>query len=215
MYVKYQAVLRAEGECRVSTKQTLQQKCVNLCGANRYVATLHAINNSVIKLGRLSSSISKQLFRGINDGMLPEAFFEEKDGIQGGVEFGFMSFTTNEEQALEYATQEGKKGEKSNQQAYRCTLFRMHQGMADRGAEISWLSQYPDEAEILFPPFTGLQVFTRKYRNLNEDGNIHEENKMITEVKGAVLLMDVRPTVPRWHRNSERQTQSWFLKLGR
>ena len=31
-------------------------------------------------------------------------------------------------------------------------------GMVDRGADISWLSQYPHEKEILFAPLTGLEV---------------------------------------------------------
>ena len=31
-------------------------------------------------------------------------------------------------------------------------------GMLDRGAELRWLSQYPHEDEILFPPLTGCEV---------------------------------------------------------
>ena len=31
-------------------------------------------------------------------------------------------------------------------------------GMVDRGADISWLSQYEHEKEVLFPPLTGFQV---------------------------------------------------------
>ena len=31
-------------------------------------------------------------------------------------------------------------------------------GMTDRGADISWLSQYPHEAEVLFGPLTGIEV---------------------------------------------------------
>ena len=30
--------------------------------------------------------------------------------------------------------------------------------MVNRGADISWLSQYPHEAEILFGPLTGIEV---------------------------------------------------------
>ena len=31
-------------------------------------------------------------------------------------------------------------------------------GMVDRGAQLDWLSQYPDEKEILLPPLTGLFI---------------------------------------------------------
>ena len=32
------------------------------------------------------------------------------------------------------------------------------QGMVNRGASISWLSQFPHESEILFGPLTGIEV---------------------------------------------------------
>ena len=31
-------------------------------------------------------------------------------------------------------------------------------GLVDRGADFAWLSQYPHECEILFPPLVGLEV---------------------------------------------------------
>ena len=33
-------------------------------------------------------------------------------------------------------------------------------GMIDRGADISWLSQYPHEREVLFPPLTGFEAIS-------------------------------------------------------
>ena len=49
----------------------------------------------------------------------------------------------------------------------------MQQGMVDRGAEMEWLSQYPHEKEVLFPPLTGLEALS-------------------TEVDGASLLVLTR-----------------------
>ena len=37
-------------------------------------------------------------------------------------------------------------------------VFEIQQGMIDRGADLSFLSQYPHEKEILFAPLTGLEV---------------------------------------------------------
>eukprot|EP00966_Prymnesium_polylepis_P169817 3926028-Prymnesium_polylepis.1 len=45
--------------------------------------------------------------------------------------------------------------------------------MIDRGAELSWLSQYPHEQEVLFPPLLGVEVLD-------------------TAVEGNLLLVDAR-----------------------
>ena len=37
-------------------------------------------------------------------------------------------------------------------------LFEIRMGMIDRGADVSLLSQFPGEKEILFSPLTGLEV---------------------------------------------------------
>jgi len=58
----------------------------------------------------------------------------------------------------------------------------MRQGLADRGADISWLSQYPHEEEITFPPATGLQVTERA----------------VDKMFPGVLVVQVMPAVLRW-----------------
>ena len=55
----------------------------------------------------------------------------------------------------------------------------MTQGMIDRGADISRLSQYPHEKEILFPPCTGLEV----------QGSRVEDNVLIISVRPSLCLM--------------------------
>ena len=37
----------------------------------------------------------------------------------------------------------------------------MRQGMVNRGAYLSFLSEYPHECEILIPPLTGLEVLEK------------------------------------------------------
>lgn len=56
---------------------------------------------------------------------------------------GFMSCTTDFEQARMYALNSGGAR----------IIYEVHQGLVNRGAEIAWLSQFPTEAECLFPPF--------------------------------------------------------------
>ena len=55
-------------------------------------------------------------------------------------------------------------------------VFEIKMGMIDRGADISWLSQYPHEEERLFPPLTALSieddvVVTHPHSNPNPNPN--------------------------------------------
>ena len=61
---------------------------------------------------------------------------------------GFMSTTVDRGVAAAYASAPGKPG----------LVFELSQGMVDRGADISFLSYYPHEREVLFAPLCGLEV---------------------------------------------------------
>ena len=54
--------------------------------------------------------------------------------VKGGVDFGFMSTTLDERVAMGYASRGRVR-----------VVFEMQMGMIDRGANLSWLSQYPFE----------------------------------------------------------------------
>ena len=115
---------------------------------NKYTTTLHAINSAVIKLGKLT--IADKVFRGISGMGLPTKFWiANKFKVRGGVENGFMSTTLQREVAMSYAASGGDK---------MGIVFEVQMGMVNRGANLSWLSQYPHEQEILFGPLTGIEV---------------------------------------------------------
>lgn len=108
--------------------------------------------------------------------MLPPVFFsrDKKASIvqhdggcaeMGVVEFGFMSTTTDRAVALNYASNGGPSA-----------VFEIQMGLVDRGADISWLSQYPGEKEVLFAPLTSLEVIG-------------------THVDGECLVVDIRLNV--------------------
>jgi len=166
MYVPYNAVLRGVN----SKVEYLQKALVKLCceaetetefeattitfetakaKANLYTTTLHAINSGVIKLSKLT--VAEPVYRGLAGGVLPfEQFWKKNDfGVMGGVDPSFMSTSLHREVALGYIKQEGKKQQ---------ILLEIQMGMIDRGADISMLSQYPGEGEVLFGPLTGLEV---------------------------------------------------------
>ena len=64
-------------------------------------------------------------------------------------------------------------------------LFEMRQGMVDRGADISWLSQYPHEEEILFAPLTCIEL----------RGSHTEEGVIILDMSLSINLM--APTIEK------------------
>ncbi|KOO23645.1 calcium-binding allergen ole e 8-like protein [Chrysochromulina tobinii] len=105
-----------------------------LCQGNSYAATIHTINLALVKLSMLQKV--QKVYRGLA-GKLPKPFrVEDKYCARGGVELGFMSTTTNQHVAEEYASS-----------APGSLLLEIEQGLLDRGAEIAWLSEYPGEAE--------------------------------------------------------------------
>eukprot|EP00283_Hemiselmis_rufescens_P011563 CAMPEP_0173448318 /NCGR_PEP_ID=MMETSP1357-20121228/40518_1 /TAXON_ID=77926 /ORGANISM="Hemiselmis rufescens, Strain PCC563" /LENGTH=262 /DNA_ID=CAMNT_0014414817 /DNA_START=30 /DNA_END=814 /DNA_ORIENTATION=- len=79
---------------------------------------------------------------------LPRKFWKKDEfGCRGGVEFGFLSTSTKKTVAMQYS---GGKA--------LPTILQMDVGQVDRGATIVFLSQYPYEAEMLFPPLSNLEV---------------------------------------------------------
>ena len=121
-----------------------------------FVTTLHGINSAVVKTGKLTKAT--KVYRGISGKALPAEFWKPNEvrpprphpsldaacrppcpcvprlprqfGVMGGVENGFMSTTTDRSVAAGYAASGGVG-----------IVFEVQQGMVDRGADISWLSQ--------------------------------------------------------------------------
>ena len=102
-----------------------------------YVTTIHCINSAIVKLGKNQKAV--RVYRGMSGGMLPEEFNEPGEmGTRGGVEAAFMSTTTNRSVAMEYASRDA---------SVPSIVFQIRMGMIDKGADVSWVSQFPAEAE--------------------------------------------------------------------
>jgi NLR family CARD domain-containing protein 3 len=141
-YHKYNLVLRS-----FSGVAFLKQQFERDCMGNLYPTTIHCINSAVIKLSKLQ--VACPVYRGSTRAVLPSEFWQvDEYGLSGGVEFGFTSTTTDREQAVHYA--QGKAS----------LIFESQMGLIDRGADLTWLSQYPHEREVLFGPLLGQQPLT-------------------------------------------------------
>jgi hypothetical protein len=69
------------------------------------------------------------------------------------------------------------------------TIFEMQMGMVDRGADLSWLSQYPHEKEVLLPPLTGIEALTS-----DVEGSILVINSRLSLNLAAQTLEQVLPS---------------------
>lgn len=135
MYAKYNTVLRNPASC----------------GDEKYMYTIHAISSCIIKLSRFHKIAN--LYRGIKGHVLPPSFLEcDEYGTRGGLDTGFMSTTTNRDVAVHYS------GLVQGGSSLAAVVFEIDEGAIDRGADVSWLSQFPYENEVLFPPLTYLEV---------------------------------------------------------
>ena len=146
MSMKYNAVLRGLGEDGLpkSEENVQSENMKRLCGDSRYVSTLHCINSAIVKLSHLAKP--QTVYRGVAGRVLPSEFWLG----QGGVEFAFMSMTADRDVAMRYAKAESKND--------ASCVMEVNLGKVDRGADLSWLSQYPDEKIVVFPPCTLLEV---------------------------------------------------------
>ena len=74
-------------------------------------------------------------------------------------------------------------------------LFEIRTGMVTRGASLQWLSYYPGENEVCFPPCTALELLRR---NRMEEGAIVLEVLVVSRgVSTCSLLLIVfhRPVI--------------------
>ena len=123
MYLKYNTALRG----LQSSLAFFVRQFESLCLGNKYTTTLHVVNSAVVKLSKLT--VAAKVFRGVANGRLPEHFRVRNEfGVRGGIDPAFMSTTLDARVAGQYVGAAG-------------VVFHIQQGMVDRGADISWLSQ--------------------------------------------------------------------------
>ena len=133
---------------------------MKLCQGNRYTNTMHAISAGIGKLSRVTKC--DRVYRAPG-GVLPKYFWDDDEfGVKGGIEMGFMSTSRSKHAAMDYAKFSGVK-----------LIFEINQGMVSRGADVSWLSMYPKEDEVLFPPMCACEV-------------------QGTRVEGSVVIVELR-----------------------
>ena len=108
----------------------------------------------------------RYLYRGLRNVSVPDEFMS-----RGGSELGMMSTTSDLSVAMRYCASE------------QCVLLRLcTRSFMERGADIAYLSAFPSENEVLYPPLTYLQP-TGDVEVVERDG-------------AAMTIVDVAPHFP-------------------
>ena len=154
MRAKYNATLRALASNTAEARATHADLCApgglaDGTSPNCYPVTLLLINSALLKLSKLAKPA--MVYRSVPGGVLPQHFWRpDHSGVLGGVEAGILS-CVHEERIAQLHAARARGG-------LQCTLIAVHQADGECAADISWLSEYPAEEEVAFPPLTGLRV---------------------------------------------------------
>ena len=115
----------------------------------KWATCLSVLYSATLKLARDAKNY-KKLFRGLNESTmeLPPAFLkaDSEDDFAGGVELAYMSTTRDRSVAFDFSGGRKHKG----------SILVLEVGLDSRGADVKFLSMFPLEQEILFPPCTAL-----------------------------------------------------------
>jgi ankyrin repeat protein len=172
---------KMNGSLRFASKKFGNQEHLK---GNSYTNLIYACASLLRKFSEISIiPPGRMVYRGMHGVDLPEAFKVCKEGGgRGGVDFGFLSTSTNEMVAVSYI---GGKA--------MPVLFQFDVGDIDRGASLSFLSQYPNEDEVLIPPLSYLEVIGDPFFKHTVKGevtvypariNCNLKSQTIEEIKG-------------------------------
>jgi len=168
---------------------TLRNSEIDNLSLDQWGTCISVLYSAILKLSYLSKNAT--VYRGINESRyeLPDSFTNHNNGKEfaGGVELAFMSTTTDINVAVEYA----RRGTDPS----KCSIFEIPFDIATRGANVQWVSQYPYECELIYPPCTSLtckNVTTREEKNLSGIRILNVQASVSTAKKDVDNIRTVR-----------------------
>ena len=218
-YVKYTTALRGS---HASSHAHFVRQVIELNKSNLYTTTIHAINSAVVKLSKLT--VARAVYRGVaNTTLASDMWLCNSHRVRGGVELAFQSATESREVAFNYARHRGA--------GKAAMVYEVAQGLINRGASLQWLSQYPHEKEVLFPPLSSVEILGTRVEGtvlvLRVQLCINLTNQTIEQTIARMqhshvqiiegMLQDFREAPPRalepllaLRHEAERRDAAWF-----
>lgn len=139
-------------------------------GPHPLAITVSFVDEGVRRLRAIGAQASgaiaqEDLWRGMRNAEMPDEFLK-----LGGTELAPMSTTTSLQVAMEYSASKN------------ALILRLNtSSFMERGADISFLSAFPGEKEILYPPLTFMRATGAK--------------QVVTVGDGSVTIMEVIPSM--------------------
>jgi hypothetical protein len=136
-----------------------------------FTTTIFTLVSAVHKLSWVAGICSgMKLYRGLKETFsLPDHFYKcDKNGCSGFTEYAFMSTTSKISVALSYSQSEGD----DDAAGAVGKLFVIEVGSVDRGASVKEFSQYEDENEYLYAPFSFIQTTGAPYVEVTDDRGV-------------------------------------------
>jgi hypothetical protein len=139
----------------------------------KYTNTLHALDSAVTSLARIG--FPEKVFRGIG----VRAFKLEDFTRRAFVEMGAQSFIRDQSVARQYSTWDDE--------VRASYILEVQEGEADKGADISPFSYYPQEQEKLYGPLAMMQFIATRIEGstlvLSMRVNVNARQGTLTEAK--------------------------------
>ena len=149
MRTKYNAVLRSAGARGTASAALLH----TLCQGNEYTTTLHVLNGALRKLGKLT--LPTTVYRPLAEAVLPIPLWRaDRRGVCAAVEAGVLSVVGDAAAAMVHTSRLGGGGT----HGLRCALLAIEMPMGCCAASLSWLSEFPEERELAWPPLTAFTL---------------------------------------------------------
>jgi hypothetical protein len=112
----------------------------------RWKTCISVLYSAVVSLS-LNQTKKRVVYRGADKRLSEEFFNKPDDEVVGGTELAFVSTSLDYKVAISYASKDRKK---------EFTIFEIPLDGISNGADVQWVSQYPEEEEVIIPPCTYL-----------------------------------------------------------
>lgn len=154
-----------------------------------FAATIGHLCQAIRKLAAIATleEAQQKLYRGVR-GELPRGFWTPDElGMIVAVDYGFMSTSRSIDTPLDYMAEDG-----ANVMWELCTRPESNNGY-HLGADVSMLSQFASEEEVLFPPCTMLTLMSPAEHNGADPSTPAARANSKRLLRGNTMTIDIPP----------------------